>query len=478
MRGRESSRPPLVVSSGKGLFPLTVVKVGGSLLSDEADLHRTAAAIVERRQQGESLLVVASALKGVTDVLEQATRQALESRNGDGWRQRVLERLRDRHEPIARALADNTALAQLQGSFDEVKRLLGSIRSSGELNESVYAQLLSLGERLSVPLLAAAIRARGHDSRPITSEEMGLRAKGSPRDGVCDLAGSAAGFQSLRPVLRQRVMVLTGFYGVDGNNGVTLFGRGGSDDTACAAAAGLKATHLELWKDVLGFMSADPRTVEAARVVAELSFDEVAKLGAYGSGIVHHGCLEPLRGRSTQVVICSIQGRHSTGTRLIEKRPKQLARVVAVAANHGWAELRLRGGTVGWNGVVGKLLGLLDEAQIEVKGFSTSKSGLCFTIQDAELERTKEALQPVIDGFPFEVQLHPSLVGAVGDGVAADPVISSRMLTCLSDSGIRGVLMAQPSGHAGLSCAVAREELKPALNGLHEHFINSLNGTE
>ncbi len=388
---------------------LAVLKVGGSLLAGGAELRGAASAIAERRREDGPLLVVASALNGVTDQLDLAASQALD-RSQNGHLGETLDRLRQRHLEIARSIGDGradggaddgSALARVHEALDEAEALVGSIRATGELPDATDARLLCFGERLSVILLAAAIRAAGQEAQPIASEEAGLRAKGPSRAGSCDIQASAEGFRRIRRGLQDRILVLTGFYGIGEDGGVVLFGRGGSDNTACAAAAGLEADLLELWKDVPGFMSADPQEVRGARVLREITFDEVDQLGAYGSRIVNHGCLDPLRGRSTRVFISSPQGAGS-GTLLVERRQRGAVRVVALAGRRG----------------------------------------------------------------------SPSLVGAVGDGVANDPEIRSRMLSCLSAAGIRSDLVAQPSGHTGLSCTVHPDDLAPALSGLHERFFD------
>lgn len=388
--------------------PLIVIKVGGSLLERAADLHRAAFAVAERHREGSPLLVVASALKGVTDMLDLASGLALDRRLPDGQLDATVEGLRRRHADAAREIADGgSALEKVEGALDELEALLVAIRTAGELPDADYARLLSFGERLSVILLAAAFQAAGLDAQPVASEEAGLRAGGPPRSGWCDIPASAAGLRRMRDRLRDRILVLTGFYGIggqDGNDGVVLFGRGGSDNTACAVAAGLHADRLELWKDVPGFMSADPHEVHGARVIREVSFDEVAQLGAYGSRIVNHGSLEPLRGRPTQIVISSIQGAVSgSGTVLVERLRRDDTRVVALASRRN-------------NG-------------------------------------------------------SPALIGAVGDGIAEDPGIRSRMLARLAAAGVRSDLVAQPSGRSGLSCTVHPDDLKPALSRLHEDFF-------
>lgn len=381
---------------------LTVVKVGGSLLRSATDLHRVASALAERQREGGTLLVVASALRGVTDLLDLVASQAADPRS-NGHLGETLDALRHLHVEITRDLdADASVLDRVRGALAEVDELVDSISATGELSDAAYARLLSYGERLSVLLLAAALRKAGLEARPVAAEEAGLKASGSPRAGSCDIPASVPGLRRLRSGLEGRIPVLTGFYGV-GDGGVVLFGRGGSDDTACAVAAGLDADRLELWKDVPGFMSADPQEVRGARVIHEVSFDEVAQLGAYGSRVVHHGCLDPLRGRSIQVFISSVPGDGTSGTRLVERLHHRGTRVVALASQ----------------------------------------------------------------------RRSPALIGIVGEGVASDPEVRSRMLSCLAAAGVRSDLVARPSGHAGLSCTVHPDDLAPALGGLHESFFAS-----
>lgn len=403
-------REPAVVKIGGGFSSsrLTVVKVGGSLLESRTDLHRVASSIVERRRGDGPLLIVGSALKGVTDLLEQAAAQAAEPEMHNGQLGRTLDVLRRRHLEMAEGIADESAMDQLQRELRRVEALVGAVRDTGELSDPVYARLLSSGERLSVVLLAAAIEAAGYRAQAMASEEVGLRAAGPFRAGSCDLLASAPGLSRLRDAMKDRIPVLTGFYGVTDEGGVVLFGRGGSDNTACAVASGLDADCLELWKDVPGFMSADPREVRGARVVDQISFEEVAQMGAYGSCVVNHGCLEPLRGRATRILISSIQGA-GTGTVLLESLQRDAPRIVALASRRG-------------------------------------NNG------------------------------SPAFLGAVGDGVAHDLEIRSRMLSCLAAAGVRSDLEVQPSGRSGLSCTVHPDDLAMALSGLHESFIASPEG--
>ena len=158
--------------------PLTVVKVGGGLLDGPQDLAAVVSALASRRLRGERLLVVASAFKGVTDALEQAAVDALDSRSGAELMSHVVQRLRRRHEEVVASLPGASGLGLgLRAALDGVDRLLTGIRLTGELTDRTHDLLLAHGERLSVPLLAEALRLGGVDARAVTSEEAGIKTR-------------------------------------------------------------------------------------------------------------------------------------------------------------------------------------------------------------------------------------------------------------------------------------------------------------
>lgn len=454
---------------------LTVIKVGGSLLGDRADLKRIAGALAERRESGTGLLVVVSALKGVTDLLERAALQALDDRRPESWLLQTVDELRHRHEALAETLPDvDQTRARIECILNEVGRLLERIRRAGRLSNQTYCRLLSSGERLSVPLMAAAIREAGQPARAVTARDIGLRARGLPRAGSCDLEASREAFGILRSAMHSAVQVLTGFYGIDAHGDVILFGRGGSDDTACAVAAGLGADRLELWKDVQGFMSADPKEVAAAHLVPELSFDEVAQLGAYGSSIVHHGCLEPLWGHRTNIFICSVNGTVATGTRLVEKIERANPGIVAFTAARGRTKLRLPSRKAG---DAGRALTALIRHGVKVKGLDCRDDVVALTLATAEVEAAIAALSELFDEETFEIERFPALIAAVGDGVADDPEVRTELLACLQKLDLGADLTARPAGRSGLSFTVREETLLPALIGLHERFFTARHET-
>lgn len=378
-----------------------MVKVGGSLLRSAPDLERAAALVARRRRAGESMLVVVSALWGVTDQLDRLAWLAADPTT-NGACGHAVETLRQQHEAVAQWIGGGSPSARLAEAIhtllaDVTARVDGIHRRDG-FPEWTYTRIMSSGERLAAHLMAAAIRCAGADARAITAEGLGLCARGPACNGACDLAGSAAGFRKIRPELRRRVLVLTGFYGLDSEGRVVLFGRGGSDDTASASAASLEAETLELWKDVPGCMSSDPKIVAGARPVPELSFNEAEMLGGYGCPLVHSTCLEVLRNRPIRVEIGLPEGLGGRRTRLVQQRSGPAGVTVLVAHHEPPRVAAVGEGLVAATALVEQMRESLARAQI--RGPLTPRfSGTAGVSFDVDLDECVAALTCLHDTF-------------------------------------------------------------------------------
>lgn len=464
--------------------PLTVVKIGGGLLGDPAALSRAAGAVAVRRLRGERVLVVISALRGVTDSLERAVLLALDPRAGHELVLDVMQRLHSQHERMAASLPDRDAvMLRLQPVFDGVERLLTGIRLTGEATPRSRDLVMAQGERLAAPLVAGAILAAGADARSVTSEEAGLVATGSFRIGSCDLPASAPTVGGLAHELHDRALVLTGFYGINRDGDVVLFGRGGSDYTAGVVAALLRADGLELWKDVPGFMTADPREVDGAHLVPELSFDEACELGLYGARIMHPRCLDPLRGLPIRVSVRAVEDVDTIGTAVIEKRAGRRPEVVALAARRDVAVVRVQDAAmINEPGVAGRILSAMGAAGINVDAVGSSMSSLSFTIDREQSALARRTLRLLAEGgatglSSISILEQAALLGVVGDGLAGDARIGGRLLSCLGELGIDVALVSHGPGDVGLSCVVAESELQRALTALHAAFFGGAPST-
>lgn len=453
--------------------PLTIVKVGGSLLDDADGVRRVCEAIAARRARGERLLVVVSALQGVTDTLESAAASALDARAGGELIDDVAARLRRRHHAVYDALLDGRAAPPIcDAVVRDVQRLLTGVRLTGELTPRTRALVLAHGERLSAPIVAAGVRAAGADARAVTAEEAGMRAAGSHAAATCDLDASREGMRRLDHELHDRVLVLTGFYALGDDGEVLLLGRGGTDYSAGVATAVLDARALELWKDVPGFMSADPRAVPDAMVLPAISFAEAGELGSFGARILHPRCLDPLRGRGVEVSLRSIDDVDHVGTRIVERLDEgaRASLVAALVVRGGAAVVRVHDAAmVDRPGVAGAVLTALTDEGVTVETVASARTTLSVVIADDDVPRARKALRLGVGDGTAEVDVwrDQALIGVVGDGLAHDASIVTRVLACLDRASIPVSLVSHGPGDVSVHCAIASADVEDATLALH-----------
>ena len=265
--------------------------------------------------------------------------------------------------------------------------------------------------------------------------------------------------------------MLTGFFGVDADGGVVLFGRGGSDHSAGAVAAAMGAARLELWKDVAGYLNADPGVVASARTVPELSFAEARQLADLGSPVLHPGCLAPLAGLAIETSVRSFDG---PGTRLVASRfgDDSQVEVAVVVSRPGWVELGLD--VVALRDDVGRrVLRTLRDAGVETLEVRQHDTTLWLTLGAEQLEAARRALQATLDGRYCEVaaKSFPPLVGAVGDGVGERIEVAEKLLDGLRRTGVRSLRPWPGVGTAGVAVAVHPGDRLRALSRAFETFF-------
>ncbi|MEM7349968.1 MAG: aspartate kinase [Acidobacteriota bacterium] len=458
----------------------TVVKIGGSLLTEGQDLLDLAQVVASRRAAGEQVLLVTSALRGVTDLIERSLWRAqgsVPTESGEGsplaaalaWRHgKAAEQINPNDERLATTLEQRIA---------EVDALIERARRLG-LSRENQVRLLSYGERLSAPLVAAALRAAGVDTRSVTSEEIGLRGHGASRAGSCDLVTSRAGVESAARELAQRVLVVTGFYGVREDGQVVLFGRGGSDYSASVLASLLEPSRLELWKDVPGVFTANPKRVAGARLVTEISYDEASALGGYGARILHPYCLQPLRGQAvTAIVVAGHPAQEpSGGTRLVEARRGPVSRVAALAVRAPRTVVRVTGGRFDDESrAAGRMLDELGRDGFPLDAVSVSHDSLCFSIVDDRPYEASRMLRSLNGHKAGKVQVRqfPAWLGVVGDQVATNGHARAAVRETLDSLGIASAIEVLQQDATVLRCRVERDELRPLLRALHGRLFET-----
>jgi aspartate kinase len=291
-----------------------VMKFGGTSVATPEAIDAAVAIVRRARSEADRLVVVVSALAGVTDGLEAAIALAArrDPEHRDRWRS-----LRDRHRStlaaIARPPSALVAADELDAELAALGRRLEAVALLGKAPPCVAAEILAAGERLAAPLFVAALAAVGEPAERIDATEL-LAVAGDPLDGEPDLAASR-GLPGWRRLAAAALAVVPGFFGVAFGE-VRLLGRGGSDTSATALGALLDAERVEIWTDVDGVFARDPRTSPGARPFARLDFDRAERLAREGARVLHAKAIAPARGAALEIRVRNTFRPEARGTRI------------------------------------------------------------------------------------------------------------------------------------------------------------------
>ncbi len=460
---------------------IDVGKFGGASLADGKAILRAAAQIGAHRGP---LVVVASALAGVTDLLLQGATDAAAGRAPEA--SRAAAAFRQMHDRAARALlpqgrARRAVLAVVDGIAREYEHLCTGVAVLGHLDPRTQDVLVARGERLSARLLVAAIERQKKKCRFVDAAEL-IRTDGKHGAATPMLNVSAMwSRRTLRPLLARRIVaVVPGFTGQAPDGSVTTLGRGGSDLTATLLGRALSATRVQLWKDVRGILTADPRMVPDARVIPALHHREAGELAHYGAKVLHPRALIPLAETRVQLHVRSVVEPTVPGTVVSGRRSLEGYPVKAIAVLPGQAVVTVAGkGMIGVHGVAAKTFAAVDAAGLSVSTIfqASSESSIGFTVPAADAETAVRALrqafqrelqQRLIDSVTTRRDM--AVIAVVGDGMVGTPGISARVFTALARGRVNVVAIAQGSSERNISFVVSAADAADAARRVHAEF--------
>lgn len=453
-----------------------VLKFGGAALRD-ADGMRRAARIAAREPRA---IIVTSAMEGVTDRLLAAQGEACRD---EKFVFRAIEDLRQRHLQALESVAPgDAASAQVQAILQRLERLLYGLAYTQEQTPRLHDLIQSFGERLCAPILAAAIRKAGHPAQSLDAETAQVRSVGPFGNARPDLDAIRS---SSAPVLLRLVdagitPVVTGYYGVDGEGHATLFGRGGSDFVASLVAYGVQAERLELWKDVPGFLTADPRAVPQARLVAELGYDEAAELANFGAKVLHPRTVEPAQLAGIPIHIRHVQDPDAQGTIVRTGAAPSSGLVRSVATTSGLGVLRLNGSAMAYTpGIAKRVFTPLADAGINVINMATSQASFALLLDERDLVRAQQVLQPLLGGVVQSFTAHAgrSLVCVVGRGLGERPGSAARILASVAERGVNVEMISLGASDIAIDFIIESPQAATAVQAIHETFLEATEPT-
>jgi len=459
---------------------MKILKFGGSSLAT-ADRINAVADIVNSSLATDRVAVVVSAMGGVTDSLVAIGKDAA---SGHDYHAR-LEDLRTRHHTTATELLNADEAAEISSSIDrvldELGRLLHGVSLVGECSPRTGDTVLSCGERLSARLLTAALCAGSTQARFCDAREL-IVTNGSFGNATVDMEVTGerirGHFASAGPT-----RVITGFIAADANGDTTTLGRGGSDYTASIIGAALGAECIEIWTDVDGVMSADPRMVSGAFSLSTMSYDELMELSHFGAKVVYPPTLRPARAQAIPIVIRNTFNPLFAGTKVVEKIRGNGNLIRGISAVDEVALLRLEGdGMVGVPGIASRLFGVLARRDISAILISqaSSEHSICFAVEpgavdevqlrvdaEFELERGAGLVNDVVVETGF------SIIAVVGEAMCRIPGIAGRVFSALGENDINIRAIAQGSSELNISFVVSGGDQAAAIVAVHDAFFPS-----
>jgi aspartate kinase len=447
----------------------TVMKFGGTSVADARAFENVAQIVGARILLAP--VVVVSAMSGVTDALLNSAVIASEGRAPEATASLATTFLR--HEQTASELLSNSAADSYFKEVEEAEKLvadhLGLIPVHAEQFRALQDAILAFGETLSSLLLAALLNERGLTAQQIdarqciiTNDEHGCAA---PLMNETFTATQA----TLLPFLETgAVPVLGGFIGANKNGQTTTLGRGGSDYTAAIIGAGLNAREIQIWTDVTGVLTADPRVVPSAQTVERLSYGEAAELAYFGAKVLHPKTIQPAIEGGIPVRICNSHEAEAIGTLVCAQTETTPRTVKAIAHKKGVTTVQITSARMlGAYGFLRALFEVFEKHRTVVDVVTTSEVSVSLSLDDAtSLPLIVEDLERL---GTVRIERGRAIICVVGEGLRGTPGIAARVFSTISD--INVTLISQGSSSINFTFAIEEERVNEAVRRLHEAFF-------
>ncbi len=474
---------------------MIVMKFGGTSLGDGEAIKRAVDIVIQTLKDKGQVVVVVSAMSGVTDTLLSAATSAAQG-DAETFR-RARWHLSDRHRlAMTEVISSEEVRLQL---MEEIERLLtdfenlcNSIHILGELTARGSDAVASLGERIMARIFAAALRDRGERATAVEATEViitnGHHGSATP---LMDATREAAQARILPLLVEGVTPVVTGFIAATEEGVITTLGRGGSDYTAAILGACLDSDEVWIWTDVDGVMTADPRIVPEARTLPEISYAEAAELSYFGAKVLHPKTILPaveqgiplriLNTFNPPSILPAGRGEEEGDGTLIVAEPKPSKFTVkGITSIKGLSLVTVEGrGMLGVPGIAAKVFTAVAQEGISVLMISQSSSeqNICFVIRQEAVERALRALESA-----FELELarrnvdriwaqdNVAIVAVVGAGMKGTPGIAAKIFGALGKRSINIISIAQGSSEYNISFVVDEEDMENAVRYIHQEF--------
>ncbi len=461
---------------------MQILKFGGSSVANAENIEKVAK-IVETKSKTGRIALIVSALGGTTDLLLDCGQLAAEGNEQYKGQLLIIEK---RHLDAVRSLVPIThqsgTLTLVKVFCNELEDICKGIFLLKEFTPITKDRITSYGELLSSSIITARLLNSGVDAIWKDAREL-IVTDNNHTNAVVNFKLTNEIIAQFFNESKKTVTVIPGFIGADGNGKTTTLGRGGSDYTAAIVAAAIDAESLEIWTDVAGIMTADPRIVKAAKAIPHISYQEAMELSHFGAKVIYPPTIQPVMKKEIPVWIKNTFSPDEYGTLIKSSTGNNESSISGITSINEIALLSLEGnGMIGIPGFSKRLFESLAEQKINVILItqSSSEHSICVGIDQRNATLAKAAIDNM---FAYEIEtgkVDPlivenelSIVALVGDNMKNHTGISGKMFSALGRNGINIRAIAQGSSERNISAVVFKKDVKKAVNVLHEDFFEA-----
>lgn len=461
---------------------MTVLKFGGTSLGTPERVKAVVEIIADAHLNHGARAVVCSAFGGATDTLIQLARIAA---SPEGHYQPLLDEFTKRHFQAIEMLIPESDRTSLQEDISQMLKDLGNMLHGvalvGELTRRTLDFIMSFGERLSAKIVCAAVAQKVPDVTYLDAREL---ISTNAKFGAAQVNREATENQ-IRAYFaaNDSLQIVTGFIAYAPSKETTTLGRGGSDFTASLLGASLNSQEIQIWTDVDGVLTADPRKVTGATTIEAMSYEEAMEMAHFGAKVIYPPTMAPALSAGVPIRIKNTFNPTHTGTLVAGGPPAAVGPITGISSMDHVSLVQIRGcGLIGVAGTCNRLFGALAQAGVNIILISqgSSEHSICCVVAPSEAGRAKKAID---EAFALEImkgQIEPvhiehdlAVVAVVGEGMRQLPGVAGQVFQALGARGVNVVAIAQGSSELNISFVVHRQAIKAAMQALHDGFFAS-----
>ncbi|WP_326985017.1 bifunctional aspartate kinase/homoserine dehydrogenase I [Chryseobacterium sp. MYb264] len=465
---------------------MKVLKFGGTSVANAQNILLVEN-IIKKEASENKIIVVVSALHGVTDQLIKAAESA--SQKDENYTQ-IIKNLEEQHLNVVKelipVLEQSSWLSFVKKHFNDIEDICNGIFVLGEFTNRIKDKITSYGEFLSSRIIAAKLKFEGLDVHWMNSSEQ-ILTNSNFTNAKVNFERTEQNFRKYINENQHQIIIAPGFIAQDEKGNSTTLGRGGSDFTASIIASAIHAEELQIWTDVSGMMTADPRLVSHAKPIAEISYQEAMELSHFGAKVLYPPTIQPVMVKNINLKIKNTFEPEAFGTFIsqnlnkvdIENKPI----AVGISNMSNIALLTLEGsGMIGIPGISAKLFQCLSHEKINVILItqSSSEHSITIAINEKDILNAENAINSSFEDDlqlkriePVKIEKNLSIVALVGENMKSRSGVSAKMFGCLGNNGINIRAIAQGSSEKNISIVISEKDTKKAVNVLHEEFFES-----